>query len=128
MDLGHHTIQLSASPGSAAAAAQPGDGGTMSSELYLAACVGKKEKAMALLRQHHSGNVNLTAGSPVIRTYTYFFFCGEYIHILIRVYQIYESSGFRSVQLNCWNFGLNLAGILPKYSLRSEILVREMAA
>ncbi|XP_037441747.1 ankyrin-1-like [Triticum dicoccoides] len=56
MDLRHHTIQLSSSPGSAAAVTtQPGDGGTMSSELYLAVCGGKKEKAMALLRQHPSG-------------------------------------------------------------------------
>ncbi|EMS65650.1 Transient receptor potential cation channel subfamily A member 1 [Triticum urartu] len=68
MDLRHHAIQLSASPGSAAArtpavgpcrrAAAPatrpgGDGGTMSSELYLAVCGGKKEKTMA--RQHPSG-------------------------------------------------------------------------
>ena len=56
MDLRHHAIQLSASPGSAAAATRPGgDGGTMSSELYLAVCGGKKEKTMALLRQHPSG-------------------------------------------------------------------------
>ena len=72
MDLRHHAIQLSASPGSAAAATRPGgDGGTMSSELYLAVCGGKKEKTMALLRQHPSGNVYQTVGFPVICTYTY---------------------------------------------------------
>ncbi|KAI4989432.1 hypothetical protein ZWY2020_036749 [Hordeum vulgare] len=59
MDLRHHAIQLSASHGSAAAATQPGDGGTMSSELYLAVCGGKKTETMALLRQHQSEMVRL---------------------------------------------------------------------
>ncbi|KAF7074050.1 hypothetical protein CFC21_078961 [Triticum aestivum] len=53
MDLRQHTIQLSATHG--AAASQPGDGGAMSSELYLAVCGGKKEEAMALLRRPHYG-------------------------------------------------------------------------
>ncbi|XP_037435672.1 ankyrin repeat-containing protein At2g01680-like [Triticum dicoccoides] len=53
--LRQHTIQLGATHG--AAATQPGDGGAMSSELYLAVCGGKKEEAMALLRQlHHGGS------------------------------------------------------------------------
>ncbi|VAH99030.1 unnamed protein product [Triticum turgidum subsp. durum] len=59
MDLGHHSIQLSAGPGSPAGAMpvtpQPGDGGTMSPELYLALCRGRKKEAMALLRQQHGG-------------------------------------------------------------------------
>ncbi|VAI35331.1 unnamed protein product [Triticum turgidum subsp. durum] len=53
MDLRQHTIQLGATHG--AAATQPGDGGAMSSELYLAVCGGKKEEAMALLRRLHYG-------------------------------------------------------------------------
>uniref|UniRef100_M8AR75 Uncharacterized protein n=1 Tax=Aegilops tauschii TaxID=37682 RepID=M8AR75_AEGTA len=66
MDLRHHDIQLSASPGSAAAATRPGDGGTMSSQLYLTVCGGKKEKAMALLRQHPSGIHQVSAEGNTI--------------------------------------------------------------
>ncbi|SPT20379.1 unnamed protein product [Triticum aestivum] len=65
MDLGHHSIQLSAGPGSPAAATapQPGDGGTMSPELYLALCRGRKKEAMALLRQQHgAAAANQVAG------------------------------------------------------------------
>ncbi|XP_044948191.1 ankyrin repeat-containing protein ITN1-like [Hordeum vulgare subsp. vulgare] len=66
MDLRHHAIQLAPTHGAAAGAAtRPGDGGAMSSELYLAVCGGKKEEAMALLRQRHYGGAaagHLVAG------------------------------------------------------------------
>nr|BAJ92366.1 predicted protein [Hordeum vulgare subsp. vulgare] len=64
MELLHHSIQLSAGPGSAAAPTPtqpPSDGGTMSSELYLALCRGRKKEAMALLRQQHGGTAAAAA-------------------------------------------------------------------
>ncbi|KAE8818735.1 transient receptor potential cation channel subfamily a member 1 [Hordeum vulgare] len=66
MELRHHAIQLAPTHGAAAGAAtRPGDGGAMSSELYLAVCGGEEEEAMALLRRHHYGGAaagHLVAG------------------------------------------------------------------
>ncbi|PNT64031.1 ankyrin-1 isoform X2 [Brachypodium distachyon] len=46
-----HSLELAARP---AAAGPSHDGGTMSSELYLAVCGGRMEEAMALLLRHHA--------------------------------------------------------------------------